>query len=261
MTRSCPSTIRVATPAGSRTWNSPIPSTSSKTHLVPPGRHGETGTRRQHARRSAGFELVHQSHRRSPDADSGAGARRQQIRSRGSARVGQVGRDGGKGPGGRQPGFRAERPGDPGQMYQLEVDPLDHPRLATGAELIGSLISTRSASRRRRLRAQGRSSQHHDLGEGHDPRCIRPAPVHAPGSRERPARRGEGRTGARLSVSHAVRRRGCGALRVLRNPNRRSQRSHPARASPRAARQPRVRRVGGARRLAWREQPQRARQG
>jgi hypothetical protein len=47
---------------------------------------------------------------------------------------------GGKGPGGRQPGFRAERPGDPGQMYQLEVDPPAYPRLATGAEMIGSLI-------------------------------------------------------------------------------------------------------------------------
>ena len=46
----------------------------------------------------------------------------------------------GKGPGGYQPGFRAERPGDPGQVYQLEVDPKAHPRLATGAELIGSLI-------------------------------------------------------------------------------------------------------------------------
>jgi hypothetical protein len=46
----------------------------------------------------------------------------------------------GKGPGGYQPGFRAERPGDPGQMYQLEVDPRDHPRLATGAEFIGALI-------------------------------------------------------------------------------------------------------------------------
>jgi hypothetical protein len=46
----------------------------------------------------------------------------------------------GKGPHGFQPGFRAERPGDPGQVYQLEVDPKDHPRLATGAEFIGSLI-------------------------------------------------------------------------------------------------------------------------
>jgi hypothetical protein len=46
----------------------------------------------------------------------------------------------GKGPGGYHPGFRAERPGDPGQMYQLEVDPKDHPRLATGAEFIGTLI-------------------------------------------------------------------------------------------------------------------------
>jgi hypothetical protein len=46
----------------------------------------------------------------------------------------------GKGPGGYQPGFRAERPGDPGQVYQLEVDPKDHPRLATGAEFIGTLI-------------------------------------------------------------------------------------------------------------------------
>ena len=31
-------------------------------------------------------------------------------------------------------------PGDPGQVYQLEVDPVDHPQLATGAELIGTLI-------------------------------------------------------------------------------------------------------------------------
>jgi hypothetical protein len=46
----------------------------------------------------------------------------------------------GKGPGGYQPGFRAERPGDPGQIYQLEVDPNAHPRLATGAEFIGTLI-------------------------------------------------------------------------------------------------------------------------
>jgi hypothetical protein len=46
----------------------------------------------------------------------------------------------GKSPGGFQPGFRAEHPGDPGQVYQLEVDPVDHPQLATGAELIGTLI-------------------------------------------------------------------------------------------------------------------------
>jgi hypothetical protein len=46
----------------------------------------------------------------------------------------------GKGPGGFQPGFRAERRGDPGKVYQLEVDPRSHPRLATGAEFVGSLI-------------------------------------------------------------------------------------------------------------------------
>ncbi len=46
----------------------------------------------------------------------------------------------GKGPRTYQPGFRAERPGDPGQVYQLEVDPKGHPRLATGAEFIGGLI-------------------------------------------------------------------------------------------------------------------------
>jgi hypothetical protein len=46
----------------------------------------------------------------------------------------------GKGPRSFQPGFRAERPGDPGQVYQLEVDPRGHPRLATGAEFIGGLI-------------------------------------------------------------------------------------------------------------------------
>jgi hypothetical protein len=46
----------------------------------------------------------------------------------------------GKGPLGFQPGFRAERPGEPGRVYQLEVDPVGHPRLATGAEFIGSLI-------------------------------------------------------------------------------------------------------------------------
>ncbi len=46
----------------------------------------------------------------------------------------------GKGPGGFHPGFRAERPGDPGQTYQLEIDPLGYPRLATGAEIVGTLI-------------------------------------------------------------------------------------------------------------------------
>ncbi len=46
----------------------------------------------------------------------------------------------GKGPGGFHPGFRAERAGDPGQTYQLEIDPVGYPRLATGAEIIGTLI-------------------------------------------------------------------------------------------------------------------------
>lgn len=46
----------------------------------------------------------------------------------------------GKGPGGFHPGFRAERPGDPGQTYQLEIDPVGRPRLATGAETIGTLV-------------------------------------------------------------------------------------------------------------------------
>ena len=46
----------------------------------------------------------------------------------------------GKSPGGFQAGFRAVHPGDPGQVYQLEVDPVAHPQLATGAELIGTLV-------------------------------------------------------------------------------------------------------------------------
>jgi hypothetical protein len=46
----------------------------------------------------------------------------------------------GKSPGGFQAGFRAVHPGDPNQVYQLEVDPVDHPQLATGVELIGTLI-------------------------------------------------------------------------------------------------------------------------
>src|SRR5262245_47985156 len=46
----------------------------------------------------------------------------------------------GKSPGGFQPGFRAEHPGDPGQTYQLEVDPVAHPQMATGAELVGTLV-------------------------------------------------------------------------------------------------------------------------
>ena len=46
----------------------------------------------------------------------------------------------GKGPGGFHPGFRAVHPGDPKQIYQLEVDPPDYPQLATGAETIGTLI-------------------------------------------------------------------------------------------------------------------------
>jgi hypothetical protein len=46
----------------------------------------------------------------------------------------------GKSPGGFHPGFVAEHPGDPGQVYQLEVDPVGHPQMATGAELIGTLV-------------------------------------------------------------------------------------------------------------------------
>ncbi len=46
----------------------------------------------------------------------------------------------GKGPGGFHPGFRAVHPGDPEQIYQLEVDPIGHPQLATSAEFIGTLI-------------------------------------------------------------------------------------------------------------------------
>jgi hypothetical protein len=46
----------------------------------------------------------------------------------------------GKGPGGFHPGFRAVHPGDPKQIYQLEVDPREHPQMASGAELIGTLI-------------------------------------------------------------------------------------------------------------------------
>jgi hypothetical protein len=46
----------------------------------------------------------------------------------------------GKSPGGFQPGFRASHSGDPGQVYQIEVDPPEHPQMATGAEFIGTLI-------------------------------------------------------------------------------------------------------------------------
>ena len=46
----------------------------------------------------------------------------------------------GKNPGGFQPGFRASHEGDPGQVYQLEVDPPKHPQMASGAEFIGTLI-------------------------------------------------------------------------------------------------------------------------
>ena len=46
----------------------------------------------------------------------------------------------GKGPGGFHPGFRAVHAEDPKQIYQLEVDPPDYPQMATGAEIIGTLI-------------------------------------------------------------------------------------------------------------------------
>ena len=46
----------------------------------------------------------------------------------------------GKSPGGFHPGFVAQHPGDPGQVFQLEVDPVGHPQMATGAELIGTLV-------------------------------------------------------------------------------------------------------------------------
>jgi hypothetical protein len=43
-------------------------------------------------------------------------------------------------PTGFQPGFRAIDPKNPGQIYQLEVDSLSNPELATGAEMIGTII-------------------------------------------------------------------------------------------------------------------------
>ena len=46
----------------------------------------------------------------------------------------------GKSPGGFHPGFVARHPGDPDQLYQLEIDPIDHPQMASGAELIGTLM-------------------------------------------------------------------------------------------------------------------------
>ena len=46
----------------------------------------------------------------------------------------------GKGPSGFHPGFLAVRADDPDQIYQLEVDPPQYPQMATGAELIGTLV-------------------------------------------------------------------------------------------------------------------------
>ena len=61
---------------------------------------------------------------------------------RSSSKARRVGMDvvRGKNPGGFQPGFRASHAGDPGQVYQLEVDPPKHPQMASGAEFIGTLI-------------------------------------------------------------------------------------------------------------------------
>ena len=50
-------------------------------------------------------------------------ARSQQVRHGRGVDLGYLDRDQGKGPGGFHPGFRAERPGDPGQVYQLEDRP------------------------------------------------------------------------------------------------------------------------------------------
>ena len=83
----------------------------------------------------------------------------------------------GKGPGGFHPGFVAEHPGDPGQVFQLEVDPVDHPQLATGAELIGTLVLRARVSRGGRLCDQGGSGQDQDLRQGHHPRRLRAAPL------------------------------------------------------------------------------------
>jgi hypothetical protein len=43
-------------------------------------------------------------------------------------------------PTGFQPGFRAIDPRNPGQIYQLEVDSISNPEMATGAEMIGTVI-------------------------------------------------------------------------------------------------------------------------
>ena len=85
----------------------------------------------------------------------------------------------GKGPRSFQPGFRAERPGDPGQVYQLEVDPKGHPRLATGAEFIGGLIYHALGYFVEDvyvLKVHPRNISH--LREGDHPRRVGPAEVH-----------------------------------------------------------------------------------
>ena len=73
---------------------------------------------RQHARRSAGLELVHQSHRPARDPDGGIGAGAGSRAAAVSLDGWVISRDKGSGV---QPGFRMTDPA--GQLYQIEVDP------------------------------------------------------------------------------------------------------------------------------------------
>ena len=163
---------------------------------------------------------------------------------------------------GVQPGFRMTDPA--GQLYQIEVDPPSNPELATGAEIIGTAF----------YHAFGYHTVEVYLAE------LDPATPGDLASRRRSRDPLNGRRraltrrdvddvlrrGARLPngtlprAGQPLRRRQAARqLPLLRHAARRSQRHRAARASPRAARRARLRRLAEPRRLARHQQPRHAR--
>ena len=103
----------------------------------------------------------------------------------------------GKSPGGFQAGFRAVHPGDPDQVYQLEIDPVDHPQLATGAEAHRHAdLSRARILRGGRVCDPSGPGENQDLRQGDHPRCLGGAALQrarsggdsAPGARDREGR-------------------------------------------------------------------------
>ncbi len=194
----------------------------------------------QHDRRGAGFELVHQSHRRQGDYDRRAGSRPE---CRTAARPVEVGADPGK---------------------DLRRAPGLHGHRRQGGDLVPRVRSAARAgrrNRRRRGREQDflgarlqpggivhhhlRSQEHHDRSEGDHSPPQRQAQFVRPGRHERHSRASQAQSGRILSGHRRPAASGQDSRRlpVRRHAPRRPERCRAARASARAARAAGLRRL------------------